>query len=120
MLALVAVALDIPSTITALTGLVAAVAAMWSVIHNGKTLKQVDSRVETVNGRSIGILAELAEGRRIRRDIPSEQQTVREMAYVTLLEKVEREGSTHEVAEDAKLNAQGQLGEGPGAPPAVP
>jgi hypothetical protein len=94
--------------------------ALFSVFRNGKVIKGVDAKVETVNGRSLGILAELNEGRRIRRDIPAEQQTVRERAYVSLLEQVEREGSAHEVAEDVALDLQGKLGSGPGSPPADP
>ena len=49
--------------------------------------------VETVNGRSLAILAELTEGRRIRKDVPEANRTPREQAYVDLLDRTEREGT---------------------------
>jgi len=99
----------IAAIVTALALLVTAT----GTVLNGRKIKRMDQKVTTVNGRSLGILAELMEARRIRDDIVPEKRTVREQSYVNLLEQVEREGSEHEKIEDISLLQQGRRGEGP-------
>jgi hypothetical protein len=115
-----ALVVDIPQDLTALGAFVTACAAAYSIIRNGSRIKKMDEKVATANGRSLGVLAELNEGRRIRRDIPPEQRTVREQAYVNLLEQIERDGSTHERDEDQTLKEAGQQGQGPADAPDKP
>jgi hypothetical protein len=111
---MIAIEANVPDIITSLGVFVTACAAAVSIVRNGKVIKGVDRKVDTVNGRSLGILAELNEGRRIRHDIVPEQRTVREQSYVNLLEQVERDGSVHEMEEDVALGKKGQQGQGPG------
>lgn len=95
--------------IVAITGLFAA----WNNRQTRREVKAIAANVETVNGRSVGTLAELNEGRRVRREIPRKDRTDREQSYVELLEKVEREGSAHEVDEDRQLTERGEPTQGP-------
>lgn len=78
------------------------VSAQFGLAAIQETVETIDSKVTTANGRSIGTLAELNEGRRIRAEVPVKKRTKREQAYVDLLERVEREGSSGEIEEDAK------------------
>jgi len=99
----------VAAIVTALALLVTAT----GTVLNGRRIKKVDQKVTTVNGRNMGILAELMEARRIRTDIEPNKRTVREQAYVNLLEQVEREGSAHEKLEDIGLMQKGEKREGP-------
>lgn len=76
-------------------------------------VKQTKMLVETVNGRSLAILSELAEGRRIRDAVPKQKRTAREQDYVDFLERVEKEGTAHEVEEDVALADKGEETKGP-------
>lgn len=80
------------ATITALAALISAIAAMIAALSNRKDIRQVHAEVVTGNANTIGGLAEIAEGRRVRADVHVDDQTGSERHAVHSLEKSEAAG----------------------------
>lgn len=87
--------------------------AISQAISAAYLLRHVKRDVETTNGRTLGKLAELAEGRRIRIEVAPADRTTRERAYVIMLENAEAYGSPEEINEDIALVSKGQEPQGP-------
>ena len=87
--------------------------AIGLLVRARRDIAETKELIETVNGRSLAILAELSEGRRIRETIPEGERTAREQAYVDALEETEAVGTAHEVVEDEELTARGEPPQGP-------
>lgn len=87
---------------------------IFLVRQTKQDVRDTKALVETVNGRSLAILGELTEGRRIRDNILPTDRTAREQDYVDFLERVEAEGTAHEMEEDVALIEEGKETKGPG------
>lgn len=76
-------------------------------------MKATRRAVATMNDRSVGVLAELAEGRRIEAEVPYLERTIREQLYVAQLRDAEAHGSKVEQGKDDDLREAGSPEEGP-------
>lgn len=85
------------ATIPDLFGVAAIIAAIGTSISsviaamNKRQLTKVHEEIKVGNGKTMAVLAELSEGRRIRREIPQEERTEEESEYVASLEVAEAE-----------------------------
>lgn len=73
---------DVPAIIAAVASLVTALAVLLSVILTFRVHKEV----KTSNGKSIAVLADLNEGRRIEAHVPPDDRTPEDDRYVELVE----------------------------------
>lgn len=74
----------------AIAQMVASVAILITVVRGQRT---THSLVRTMNGKTIGALADLAEGRRIELDVPADERSASQRHYVENVE-VDREDPT--------------------------
>lgn len=89
-------AADLSTTITAISGLVLALATFVSVIVSHQSLKPIatagrdaaqgaQAELATINGQTVANIVESNEGRRVQADIPRDQRTLAEQHYVDAL-----------------------------------
>lgn len=83
----------IASLIFAIAGLLTSVTGLIVVLDARRKIGAVHGEVSTLNGKTIGVLADNAEGRRILETIPLDKQTSHDKAYIEALSDRDKQGT---------------------------